>query len=350
MIIREAKQEDNLELQILQEKCPMGTSFQITTINTPDFFARVNAYKSHKTYIACLDDEIIGSGATTIKEVNINGKLMPVGYEFQYFSSPEHRRKGVAQKIHNQIQSYLVENEVALSYLIIMEENEASIRFFEKQGFNLHGTLLMPVIWVCKEIKISTSEKIRKITTNDYDAVVCLINETWKEYNLFEPITTENFAEFIERTPEYSQNNLYVKEDQGEISACIGYWDWSQITKITITSMNFKNKLMSKMINFMGHFMSLPRAPSEGSSLKQWCLAPIGFKNTEDMIPLFKQVNNLAYQAKIDQLFWICEKNHPLLNSTKGLMRNDIEAHLYVKPLRKIELDDSPIFFNGVDL
>ena len=43
MHIREAAHDDNHELQELQAKCPMGTTLILTTVNTPDFFARAKA-------------------------------------------------------------------------------------------------------------------------------------------------------------------------------------------------------------------------------------------------------------------------------------------------------------------
>jgi len=43
MHIRDAKEEDDEELQQLQTWCPQGTTFVISTVNTPDIFARAKA-------------------------------------------------------------------------------------------------------------------------------------------------------------------------------------------------------------------------------------------------------------------------------------------------------------------
>jgi hypothetical protein len=52
MDIREAVLEDTHELQKLQAQCPQGRSLIVSTVNTPDFFARVKAYESYKVYVA----------------------------------------------------------------------------------------------------------------------------------------------------------------------------------------------------------------------------------------------------------------------------------------------------------
>jgi len=45
MEIRPANENDNAALQVLQAKCPQGTTLIVAAVNTPDFFARVKAYK-----------------------------------------------------------------------------------------------------------------------------------------------------------------------------------------------------------------------------------------------------------------------------------------------------------------
>lgn len=66
MVIREATADDNSELQQLQAKCPQGTTLIVSTVDTPDFFARVKAYESYKVYVACLEDGKGGSPETQV--------------------------------------------------------------------------------------------------------------------------------------------------------------------------------------------------------------------------------------------------------------------------------------------
>ena len=59
MYIREATAGDNNELRELQAKCPQGKTLIVSTINTPDFFARAKAYESYKVFVACTNGHII---------------------------------------------------------------------------------------------------------------------------------------------------------------------------------------------------------------------------------------------------------------------------------------------------
>jgi hypothetical protein len=91
MYIRDAMPDDNEELQALQGQCPMGTALVVSTVNTPDFFARAKAYGSWRVLVACENGRITGSAACSVRKGVVDGSIRRVGYEFQYFVSPEYR-------------------------------------------------------------------------------------------------------------------------------------------------------------------------------------------------------------------------------------------------------------------
>jgi len=64
-----------------------------------------------------------------------------------------------------------------------------------------------------------------------------------------------------------------------------------------------------------------------------------------------RYVNNRAYSEGIEQIFLICERDHPLLTCLKGFIHIDSMIHLYVKPLRDdLLLGNKAVFVNGLDL
>ncbi|MFQ6116789.1 MAG: GNAT family N-acetyltransferase [Candidatus Bipolaricaulia bacterium] len=351
MHIREATTDDNAELQRLQARCPLGTTLIVSAVNTPDFFARAKTYESFKVFVACEGERIVGSGACAIRQGLVNGEISRVGYEFQYFISPDHRRRGIARQLHQHIEDYLTQHDVALSYCLIMEGNRPSMRLFEGQGFKLHRTLVMPGLAIYREMGLATEGEVRPITSEDLGAVAELLNGTWQDYNLYEPTSAEVLTKFIERTPAYGFDNLFVLEDQGEILTCLSFWDWSQITELTVKALNMKIRALGWLLNIARRFRTLPRIPKAGDRLKQAVLTPIGFQDPKHLVVLLRHVNNLALQREIEQVFCVCERDHPLLSSMKGLIRIDTAMHLFVKPLQQdISLDDSLVFIDGIDL
>jgi hypothetical protein len=184
-----------------------------------------------------------------------------------------------------------------------------------------------------------------------YVALYKLLNDTWQGYDLYEPTSAEALVRSINRIPAYSFNNLLVLEDHGEILACLGFWDWGQIMKITLKARSLKMQGIGFLLNISRNFRSLPRIPKVGDTLKQWCLTPIGFKDPTYLAVLLRYLNNLALQRGIEQIFCIGERNHALLTNMKGFIHVDTAMHLYVKPFQQdVSMGDRPVFINGIDL
>ena len=351
MNIREATIEDNQELQELQGKCPQGKTLIISLVNTPDFFARAKAYESTQVYVACENNQIVGSAAGAIREAIVNGSLRRVGYEFQYFTSPGYRGRGIARQLHKYIKNHFIQHGAVLSYLLVIEGNLPAMELFEGLGFNHHRTLTMPGLAIYKEMNAAHKGNIRQIVSEELPLVSDLLNETWQGYDLYEPTSAETLTQFVNRTPAYNFSNIFVFEDHGEILACLGFWDWNQIMKITLKARSLKMQMMGFLLDIARAFRSLPRIPRPGEILKQWCLTPIGFRNADHLAVLIKYVNNLALHRGIEQIFCIGERDHPLLTTMKGFIHVDTAMHLYVKLLQQdVSMGDKPVFINGIDL
>jgi GNAT superfamily N-acetyltransferase len=351
MHIREALPEDNENLQRLQAQCPQGTSLIVSTVNTPDFFARAKPYESYKVYVACEDEHIVGSMACAVREGIVNGKISRVGYEFQAFTSPTYRRKGIAASLHKHIESHLIQQNAVLSYCLLMEGNFPSINLFERQGFKPYRELVMPALIVYKKMESQSLGNIRSATPDDMIAVAELLNTTWKGYELYQPTSADALLQSIKRIPCYDFENIFILEYKNEIVACAGFWDWSKITKIIVHSLSSKIKMIKLMLDFTRIFRTMPRSPKAGDILKQFVLTPIAFKNPKDLAALFRHVNNVALEKDIEQIFYICEKDHTMFNSMKGFIHIDTRMYLHIKPLKQnIALSNNMVFIDGIDL
>jgi len=351
MNIREATPDDSQRLQELQAKCPQGKTLIVSIINMPDFFGRAKAYEDYKVCVACEDDQIIGSAACAVREATVNGKPNRVGYEFQYFISPSYRGRGVAKQIHKEIEDHLLQNGAVLSYLLVMEGNFPAMRLFEGQGFKLHRTVVMPGLSLYKKMEIPSRGKVRPVMPRDLTAVAMLLNDTWQGYDLYEPTSAETLAQFINRTPAYSFENLLLLEDQGEIFACLGFWDWRQVMRITVIKRSLKMRMIGMLLDFLRNFRPMPRRIKEGNTLKQMILTPIAFKDPRHLAVLIRYLNNQVLQEGIEQIFCVCERDHVLLSAMKGFVRINTTIHLYVKTFQQnILMGNNPVFVDGIDL
>lgn len=351
MQIREATENDNEELQHLQARCPQGTKLIVSTVNTPDFFARAKAYSDYKVYVAVENNRIIGSTACALHSAMVNGIECQVGYVFQAFVDPDYRGRGIAGQMHQLREEYLRQKGAVLSYALILEGNLPSMHYLSREGFQLHRTLVMPGLAVFKEMPVGSGYKIRTAVTDDLPPLADLINETWQNCELYEQKSAESLKQFIIRTPGYDFDNLFILEEDGNLLACLGFWDWSLVMKVTVEQMNSKMRLV-KLLTDLGRILQpMPRLPGAGELLKQIMLTPIGFRQPKYLEPLLKHINNLALQRGAGLMCCICEQGHPLLSAIRGFTRVDTAILLYIKYLQgNVVLGNRPLFIDGIDL
>jgi N-acetylglutamate synthase-like GNAT family acetyltransferase len=351
MDIREAWPDDNDDLKALQLKCPQGKKLIVSVVNTPDFFARAKAYESSKVYVALDGGRIIGSAALATRNAVVNGEVSRIGYSYQAFVVPEYRRKGVVNRLEQQAENFATQQDMILMYGLVIGDNKPSMRWLEHRGYKLHKKLVVAGMPVYKEMDVLCKESVRQASLEDLPAVAEVLNETWQGFEMYEPVSAQALKHFVSRTPGYSFNNLLVLQDGDEILACLGYWDWGKIMRITVEALSLKIRMMGLIVRAAGLFRPMPRPLKPGDILKQIILTPIGFKDPAYLSVLLRHVNNQALQMGIEQIFCVCDRDPVMLNSMSGFIRINTTCKLYVKPLRQHGLKaDKPVYIDGIDL
>ena len=349
--IREATARDGQALQELQARCPQGTTLVVQTVNAPDFFDRMRAYPEGKVFIAMDNNTILGSMACALREANIGGERVRVGYQFQGFTAPEARRRKVAAALLEHGHKYLADRGVTLVYALIMEGNFPSMRLCEAYGFARKRDLVMVGLPVFTEVDDDGRHVPRPVSGDDLTTVAELLNQTWEGLDFFEPATADGLESFLQKTPGHGLDNLLIAEHDGRIKAALGYWDWSRVMRVKVLSRSRRMKVIGWMMRLTGIFRPMPRMPQPGQEMKQWMLTPIGFDEPDDLAPLVRRVYNLARQSGVNMVFAISEPDHPMLKAFRGLVRVDTALYLYLKTLRPgVALGDGPVFIDGVDL
>ncbi len=141
-----------------------------------------------------------------------------------------------------------------------------------------------------------------------------------------------------------------MSEANGEITACVGYWDFSRVVRVTVEALSRRLRATRVMLKVMRHIRRMPRLPKAGTTIKEWCLTPIGFRDVEHLTSLLRHINNLGLRGGIDQISCICERDSALLRAMKGMFHVDIGLDMYVKPLQRVGVGDKPVFVDGIDL
>ncbi len=337
MLTREARIDDALVLQQLMRDTPQGTDgIEFSFVNEPDFFARARAYEAPNILVAEDQGSLAGSAAFAIREPLVGGDHRRVAYEFQYFTAPAHRRKGVAGRLRSRIDDELATLGAELSTSIILRENEASIRLFEQHGFRRRAALGVNFMLV-EHTDMRLDDGVSMARREELEEIAALINGAWEGHDFFVPVSGVSLLQAIDRIPTIGLDRFFVKRDRGSIVACAAVWDWTYVQKVLV-------------------HRGAPEAASvfptlrPNSVLQQWGITMVGYRSTAALHSLLLHIGNLACHQRIDHLALPFEPGSELEEVMGGIAAAQLHGDLYVRSLADSpEASTRPISLDIID-
>jgi GNAT superfamily N-acetyltransferase len=319
--VREATHFDGARLLATMARCSQGTDVVVTLVNSPDFFSRARIYERANVFLAEADGEIAGSAAVTIRAVTIGGILRRAAYEFQVFTAPEHRRKGVAQRLREAIEAYLVAERVELTTAFIIAGNAPSELHFASEGFRPIRPLTARFLLTDGASLEATAGQIRTAVPDDYPAIARLLTWTWQTHDHAPSWDADRLAAHLNRVPGLDHRALLVHELGGELVACAASWLWDEVTRFQV-----------------GHVAPArqPHFPGfrPGSHLRASGLSLVGYRARADLLPLIHHIAGLVRASGRDLLGLFADADDLLWAAAEGLTGADIPLVLHAKALR----------------
>ncbi|MEM8489631.1 MAG: GNAT family N-acetyltransferase [Pseudomonadota bacterium] len=139
MIIREANNQDipqlrSMEQGVIDYERPLNSSLTSEDTNYYDLSAMIADANTHLVVIE-YHSELIGTGYAQIRESRdyfVHEHHAYIGF---MYVSPDHRGKGLAQKILNRLLEWSESRGVSDFYLDVYEQNASAIKSYQKAGF-----------------------------------------------------------------------------------------------------------------------------------------------------------------------------------------------------------------------
>ena len=335
-LIREAAERDNDALNELQKKCPGGTSLVLGVDSSPDYFARSRPFKDWHVFVAVENDVIIGSAAFAVNDTYVEGTQIKTAYEYGFVVDPLHRRKGIAEKLQGHIEHTALDNGVDLLHLDIIEDNIPSINLFSKMGFEKVKDCMTISLMPYKRQTIAADGNIRCMEEADVDNVTALINEMYRGYDFFAPFQPKDFVEYLGRIPHFDFHNILVFEDNGELEACVGVWEYDKVRKYIVEKLNWRLKAQTSLIRLIGLFTRMPYIPKPGEPLLSYNLATAAYKRPESMTELLKKTVNIALENKINFIHVTIDPSCQLATVLRQFrFQTRMKLHVLTKPLKQ---------------
>ena len=335
--IRDAVETDDAVLIELQKRCPMGSSLILQLDSSPSFFNRSKHQIENHVIVAVKDGSIVGSESCAIVEKRVSDKMLKTAYTYNLMVDPNYRRRGIAILLGKRIEEIARSQNCDLSFGQITEGNIPSIKSQEKLGSRVIKNSTAYVLFVYKPQRPSTSAVIRPAQETDIPIIVDLINNTHSEYDLYYPYKPNEFSNLVERRAFYDLHNIIVFEKEGKVEACLGYWDYNEVTKMTVLQLSRKNQIMNLALTFLGIFTKMPKIPDSGQLMKQYFVQDVGFTKPEYLTELVKHVNNIALENDI-QYLTMMGVEAPISDVLSKFMNTTSTEHIHAKPLKELDL------------
>ncbi|MCK4568050.1 MAG: GNAT family N-acetyltransferase [Candidatus Thorarchaeota archaeon] len=335
--IRDAVETDDAALVDLQKRCPMGSSLILQLDSSPSFFNRSKHQTENHVVVAEEDGNIVSSGSCAIMEKCVNGKILRTAYNYNLMVDPNYRRRGIAVLLVDRREEIAREQDCDLIFCQITEGNIPSIRLQEKKGYMHVKDSTSYVLLVYKQHKLSITANIRPAEKTDLPIIVNLINNIHSDYDLYSPQKVEDFSNLVEKRAFYDLHNIIVFEKEGKVEACLGYWDYNKVTKMTVLQLSRKNQIMNLALTFLGIFTKMPKIPDSGQLMKQYFVQDVGFTKPEYLTELVKHLNNIALENDI-QYLTMMGVEAPISDVLSKFMNTTSTEHVYAKPLKELDL------------
>jgi ribosomal protein S18 acetylase RimI-like enzyme len=339
MLTRDVRPGDAPVLQSLMRDAPQQSSgVEFAFLTEPDFFGRAKAYEHSRVLVAEENGDLAGSAAVAIREQIVDGRPSRVGYEFQYFTAPNYRRKGVASHLRKAVERVLDEQQVDYTTAMIGNENQASIRMFEKQGFELHRELALTFLLLLDNIPQAADPAVRAATPDDLPAIADLVNTTWHGHDLRIPVTAESLASTISRVPTLRYDRLLVKEDGGKIMATAGIWDWSAVQRMHIHRVDPEVQALIPTLR-------------PNSDVRNWGLTHIGYASADALNELIQHICGEAKSTGVDQIALVSEPEAAIASALPGITKATLTGSLFLKTFNGVRpTGKAPVYMDVIDL
>jgi ribosomal protein S18 acetylase RimI-like enzyme len=142
MHIRYYHPQDDPALMRLERLSPRGLPEPFVHYRRR-FIDRAALFSDHQILVAEHERHVVGCAALSVKRTHIGGRPVSVAYIFDVRTHPDLRQRGVGSALLEAVEAYLIGRSVDGAYGHIEAGNLASLRLFEKFGYDHVRQLLM---------------------------------------------------------------------------------------------------------------------------------------------------------------------------------------------------------------
>ncbi len=142
MEIRDYHPDDDPALMRLERLSPRGLPEPFVHFRRR-FIDRAALFSDHQMLVAEQDGVVVGCVAIAVKRTHVGGRPVSLGYVFDVRTDPNVRRQGIGSRLVLEVDNYLIGRGVDGVYALIVTPNVASLRLFNKLGYDRLRQLIL---------------------------------------------------------------------------------------------------------------------------------------------------------------------------------------------------------------
>jgi GNAT superfamily N-acetyltransferase len=331
--VRKARSSDNEELLDIQRRSPQGTFFVLGLDSSPNYFNRTKPYVNGHVFVAEEDKQVVGSSSCAFLDTVVSGIPCKASYGYGLMVDPNHRRKGIATKLGDQVRAFIDKEGVDLRFVIIVEGNVPSINLVNKLGYSLLHDFLRVSVYMHEGQEPAQPKYIRNMKKTDAGNVAELLNEYYHGYDLYVPFTEESLLEEIDRYPFFEMDDIILYENGMGLQACLGCWNYNKITRYSV------NKVPQEMIDAMTA-SNAPFIPKLSQTFSMYFSHYPAYRDEASIIDLVRYTNRVLREREVNYITFPVNAGtslHNLLAEFPHVINN---THIYAMPVGDIEFPD----------
>jgi len=260
--IRAATTGDEPELRRLELESPQGQRTRLFTERSA-FFYRSGLFSKAQVLLAVEGSRAVGAMAYAVKEVFVEGKIVPAAYVYDVRSDQGYRRSmkrglwQLWQALHSAAQA----EGAHFIYGHVKEDNVHALRVFTKGGAQEVGGF--------RVVLIPTRPGHTTISpVADWRGPVAELEGALGRRDLRPPRLGEIYArgEALGHL-----GGVYRVEKRGGL-AQVSVWDASSVQRHRVLAIPFVYRVLGQAINPMARILPLPRVPQPGQAVLLWHL------------------------------------------------------------------------------
>jgi hypothetical protein len=268
-VVRPACPEDNEALLALVRRCPMEANISLIVERDPDFFALSRARGEARTFVAEIDNTIVGCLSSWRSSAWLSGRPATVCYIGDMRVAPEVRRRGVGL----QLATINLEHLNALSdvpHLAAIGAGNAAVAplvaAFGGGGppvATFTSFQLLPVL----RFKIATPLEIGTAEPRDERELVTLLDDFYQHRDFAPVFGGGGLAKLLDRSPGMQLSDYFLARRNGKIVATIGLWDASSLKRTRVVGMPVWLRGLCTIGRGLSRIAPIPPFPQPGRLL-----------------------------------------------------------------------------------